>query len=353
MKKLLYPLLILLLLLTAVFFWRGGHHMLFLASAAGEWLDSDTSDQTIRVQTDGLTFSADTFWTEYNDQLLLGLESGEYCAYFHEGIVILDNGKSYALSLPRFDRKQVLQLALGRVTKSGDLYTYTIETDTLSIRADIRAGETIETIHAEVQCTPEGRAISFSADVVVNPEESHTLPQPVRDAIVLAQMEPPLPLQELLDALQPVLQHLDDTEADVSFSAECGILEVHESGVLRRENGALVLQCGDREIPLDMLGDVSRLTPEAAALMLLRNTEFSKTETGATFCLILPPEDVYEFCQTLVPQFVELPITLKEAQVILQISGENLDRITFTTGGSVPLILANIPITLTAEFIPR
>ncbi|MBQ7099486.1 MAG: hypothetical protein IJO05_07205 [Oscillospiraceae bacterium] len=367
MKKLLTVFLVLVLIAGGLFLWKGGHHALFLAETIEQWLDADDADQSVTVQLqrpgftaeDGtlnpqveqLSLSADTFWTEYHDRPLFGLTTQGVTVYTDGKILYLDTGKSYSLPELSGLRKTAREIAFGlllhgRVTKDGDTYRVTMDTDKLELHADLTADRTIRaaTVTAVL---PDETALSLSMQT--KEPAPHTIPQPVLDAMVRSRMEPPMPLTEPLEHLLPALETLLPLEGSLTLGVECGILNLSETAILRMDGEKAELERRDTTVTLALPADFSRIDPAALALLLLRSGSYSRSDQAAQFDLSLPADTTNSLCSTLVPQLTELGITFAESRATVAITEGSISSILLTADGEVPFLITTIPVSFRAE----
>lgn len=367
MKKLLTVFLVLVLIAGGLFLWKGGHHAIVLSQAIEEWLDVDDADQSVTVQLqrpgftaeDGtllprveqLSFSADTFWTEYGDRPLFGLSTQGVTAYTDGKILYLDTGKSYSLpelsGLRKNAREIVFGLLIhGRVTKDGDTYRVTMDNDKLELHADLTADRTIRaaTVTAVL---PDETAVSVSMQT--KEAQPHSIPQPVLDSMVRSKMEPPMPITEPLEHLLPALETLLPLEGSLTLGVECGILNLSETAVLRMDEETAELERRDTTVTLALPADFSRIDPAALALLLLRSGSYSRSDQAAQFDLPLPAEATNALCSTLVPQLTELGITFAESRATVTITEGSISSVLLTADGEVPFLITTIPVSFQAE----
>lgn len=367
MKKLLTAFLVLILLAGGLFLWKGGHHAVFLADVIEEWLDTDDADQsvTLQIQRPGFTaedgtltpqveqlsLSADTFWTEYSDRPLFGLTAQGVTAYTDGKILYLDTGKSYSLPELSGLRNTAREIAFGlllhgRVTKDGDTYRVTMDTDKLELHADLTADRTIRaaTVTAVL---PDETAVSLSMQT--KETQPHSIPQPVLDAMVRSRMEQPMPITEPLEHLLPALETLLPLEGSLTLGVECGILNLSETAVLRMDREKAELERRDTTVPLALPADFSRINPAALALLLLRNGSYSRSDQAAEFDLSLPADTTNSLCSTLVPQLTELGITFAESRATVTITDGTISSVLLTADGEVPFLITTIPVSFRAE----
>ena len=359
MKKLLIVLLVLTLILGGLFLYKGGHHALFLAEALEEWLDEDCADQTLSLQFElpeksgSLFLTAETFWTEYTDDRVLGLTASGCTAYLHDSILYMDTGRAYALPDPSaysasFQRLAAGLLLHGRITKSDDVYHISMNRPELELSVSVTASPMIRSIHVEA-VTPD--QTNLQATLTPAPAQPHPIPQPVLDAMVRARMEPPMPLTEPLNILLPALENLLPTEGDLILGLECGILNLSETVVLRLTEEKAELERKGVTIELPLPDGISQAEPAALALLLLRNGTFTQKVEAAQFRLELPPETTDQLCAALIPQISDLGIRFGASEAVLTIRDNSLSSVTMTAEGEVPFLITTIPVSFRAELL--
>lgn len=359
MKKLLIVLLALTLILGGLFLYKGGHHALFLAEALEEWLEEDCADQTLHLQyqlpekSGSLSLTAETFWTEYADDRILGLTASGCTAYLHDSILYMDTGRAYALPDPSTYSASVRRLAAGlllhgRLTKSDGVYHITMDRPQLELSVSVTADPMIRTIQVDA-VTPD--QASLQATLTPTPSQPHPIPQPVLDAMVHARMEPPMPLTEPLNILLPALEELLPMEGDLTLGLECGILNLSETVLLRltEENAELERKGVTVELPLP--DGISHAEPAALALLLLRNGTFTREVDADRFRLELPPETTDQLCAALIPQVSDLGIRFGASEAVLTIRDNSLSSVTMTAEGEVPFLITTIPVAFRAELL--
>ena len=368
MKKLLILFLALILLLGGLFLYRGGHHALFLADALEEWLDSDSADQslTVQVQIPGagvtdddaltpeirqLTLSADTWWVEYADRPLFGLSTQGISAWTDGKNLYTDTGKSYALPEPTSLKQSGKRLALGlllrgRVTKTGDTYSVTMDSDGLELSARIRADETLRDARITA-LLPDHTSVIVS--VTPKPVGAHPIPDAVLDAMVRAAMEPPIPITEPLNTLIPALKNLLPMEGSLTLGVDCGILNLSETVLLRMDETGAELERNGTAMALALPGGITQAEPAALALLLLRNGTYTREGESTVFRIDLSAEATAQLSAALLPQTANLGIRFGQSQATLVIRNDALSCITLTANGEVPFLITTIPLAFQAE----
>lgn len=367
MKKLWIVISLLLILLAGLFFWKGGHHAIALSGLIEEWTDPDDADQAVslRIQIPGgqintengrygshiqeLTLTCDTFWTEYADRRLFGLTAEGISAYTDGKILYMDTGKAYALPDSKGLQDSVRKLAMGllfhgRVTKNADTYQITMDTDALELEAEIKAEETLQ--EASIRAVlPDNTA--FFISVTAKPASEHTIAKTILDAMVRANMEPPMSLTEPLEVLLPALEKLLPLEGDLTIGVESGILKLSERVILRMDAEKAELE--RRGVSAELSVDLSKLEPIPAALLLLRHGEFALDGSSAQITVTLPSDAAAELCTALIPQIDDLGMTFRESTAVLTVSGGALKHVTLTAGGTVPFLVTDIPLSFSAQ----
>lgn len=368
MKKLLILFLVLFLLAGGFFLWKGGHHAVFLSEVVEEWLDTDDADQTLTIQlqqpdftaddtgklqprVQQLTITADTFWTEYHDERLLGISASGCTAYVRDHILYMDTGRAYTLPSPSEYSGSLRELALGlllhgRIRKNGDVYELTMTRPELDLRLSVTADPQVHGI--SLRAVTQDKSV-IQATLTPKSPQSHSIPQPVLDAMVLSKMEKPMLLSEPLRILLPALQNLLPLRGNLTLGVECGILNLSETVVLRMDEEKAELERKGTTIPLPLSGDLSQSDPAVLVLILLRNGTFSRDEASAEIRLDLPPEITNSLCTTLVPQIQNLDIEFGGSQAVLTFRDSALQSVTMTAQGEVPFLVATIPVAFRAE----
>ena len=369
MKKALIVILALLLLLTGLFFWKGGHHALVLADILDDWLDADDADQSLTVlvqipgfQVDGetgrvepniqqLSLNTDTFWTEYADRPLFGLTAQGVTAYTHGKYLYMDTGKAYALPDMSGLRSSARQLAWGlllhgRMSKQGDTYELSMDTEELELYLDITADSAVRS-GSIMAVLPDDTAVHVSMTSL--PATPHSIPKEVLDAMVRTKMEPPMALTEPLEVLLPALEQLIPLEGELALGVECGILELSETVTLRMDTQKAELERKGVIVTLDLPVSPAELEPLPAALLLLRNGDFILDGKNASIRTTLPPEASGALCAALVPQIEGLGMTFSESQAELTITDGRFRTVKLNAGGEVPFLVTTIPLSFSAE----
>lgn len=368
MKKLLILLLTLILILGGIFIWKGGHHAIVLADAVEEWLDAEDAEQSLTLmvqmpdfQTNGageleprirqFSLTAETFWTEYADRTIFGVTAQGMTAYTDGKNLYMDTGRAYALPQLGELKKDAGRLALGlllrgRVTKNGGTYHVEMKTDEMELYADLTAGRVLQSANVTLMLNNE---MSVIATMTTLPPASQAIPKAVADAMVLAQMEPPMSLEEPLAALLPAMDGLLPLVGDLTLGVECGILVLSETVKLRMDETSAEIQRKGVTVALDLPMEPSKLEPLSAVLLLLRNGDYQANDNGATVTLTLPPKETASICAMLVPQTEGLDLSFEESRLSLTIAGGKLQNVTLTAGGSVPVVITTIPLTFHAE----
>lgn len=366
MKKVLIVIAVLLAVFAGLFFWKGGHHALILANVLEEWLDADNGDQSLTIQlqipdasTDAAgeiepevqqwTLSADSFWTEYADERVFGLCAEGVTAYLGGGNLYLDTGRTYSLpdlselNIPLRDLAAGL-LLYGRVTKTGDTYHISMKTEELELSASVTANQTVRAVTVNA-ILPDGKALHAA----VTPKETvpHPIPQPVADAMVRARTKQPMALTEPLEVLLPALEGLLPLSGDLKLGVSCGILELSETVQLTVSGGKAALTRKGKT--LELSGELSDLSPAAAAVLLLRDGEFTQNGDQARFSMVLPEDTTTALLEALVPQAADLDIALENSALSLCINAGRLTSAALTAKGSVPFLFTTIPVDFSAD----
>lgn len=369
MRKFLIAILVLVLILTGIFFWKGGHHALALSAAVSNWLETDSAVQSLHLaykhqsftvneetgqvkqRSDQWELSADSFWTEHEDERIFGLSAEGISAYIGGQNLYLETGKAYALpELPEV-KKSIERLTLGlllygRVTKEGDTYQVSMKTRELNLTATVTVDTTVQSITISADF-PDGTAVNGTMTPKQSPPAP--LPQPVADAISLSRTQPPMPLAEPLEVLLPAMEGLLPLSADLKLGISCGILELSETVQLTVSKSKAVLTREGKSMELSFPAHFSQLPPVALAALVLQEGEFTRTEDGALFTLTLSPETATGLLGNLVPQAAELGITLGESELSLSITAEELTSASISAEGSVPFLFTTIPVAFSAE----
>ncbi len=348
MKKLLGMLLVLLAIPVGLFFYKGGHHALALAPKLADWAAQEQGELECALTVGEWALEEQVFWQPQGEARLYGL--AERGVYVREGVLFLDNGRAY--TLPKLQGTDDLRrlawgiLAYGRVTKEGEVYRLQAEADGWAVHAAFVATDRALSIECDLKLPQFTGKLSVSQ----LPDQEHPVPEAVLDAIVLAQMEPPVSLEEPLNAIFPALKQLSVIRANVRLGVECGLLNLSEAAELTVENGTAVLTREGVEYRLALPQDWQELSPIAAGLAVLKHGEFRQEGERALFRLALPPEEAAALCQELVPPLAELGLTFDTAYAELCVTAGRLDTVTLTAGGQVPFLITQIPITFTGEF---
>ena len=166
--------------------------------------------------------------------------------------------------------------------------------------------------------------------------------------MVHAKMEPPMPIQEPLELLVPALEQLLPLEGDLTLGVESGILKLEESVKLRLGSEKAELERKGVIVTLDLPVEPAAMEPLGAALLLLRNGEFSITGTDAEIEVTLPPETTGQVCAALVPEIGNFSMTFGESQAVISIREGKVSEITLTAAGEVPILVASIPLSFHA-----
>lgn len=349
MKKLLCVLLVLLVLLTGVFAAKGFHHAFAAAALVEDWLRAESGDQSVTVTVNDLTVEGDTFWTSLGDDRVYGLETGGFPAWLRDDVLYFEGGTAYSLPELPIDEAQVRQivaavLLYGRVTKEDGAYSLDLETEELSLHAAVSGDSSLTGISLDAAFSYENTPVTVHADCAVQPAQEHPIPQSVADAMVLAQMQPPISLREPLEALLPALSAPDPLTADVTFAVDCGILTLSEDAVLTWSGGELALERNESAVPLALPDDFS---PLALGLLMLRDGEYTRAGDADVFCITLSGDVTGEICTALVPQISDFAIDYAESALELTIRQERLHTLRLTAGGSIPFLVADIPVSVT------
>lgn len=368
MKRVLIVTAMVLAVLTGLFFWKGGHHALALAEVLEEYLDTNSADQILTVQfqkphfqVDGKTgqfqpevgqwtIFADSFWTEYADERIIGLTAEGMTVYLGGRNLYLDTGRAYSLpEMPELEeslkRLSLGLLLYGRVTKTGDTYHISMKTEELELSVSVTADHTVRAVTANV-VLPD-RAVLHTTLTAQEPQP-HPIPQAVADAMLQAQIEPPMSLSEPLEVLLPAAESLLPLSGDLNLGVSCGILDLSETVRLTIQNDQASLTRKGESVSLELPMSLSDLPPVAMAALLLREGAFTRTGDSAHFDIKLPAEATAELLAALVPQAADLGITLGDSLLELSISDGRLTSASIAAEGSVPFLFTTIPVDFTA-----
>lgn len=353
MKKLISVLLVLVAVLAMVFAARGFHHAFAAAALVEDWLSADNGDQSVTVTVNGMTLEGNTFWTDQSGRRVFGLETGGFPVWLRENVLYFDGGTAYSLPELSVDQDQVRQLVTafllyGQITKEDGTCHLALDVEGLSLRASVTGEETLSRITLDAAFSYENAPVVLHAACSVRPTEEHPIPGSVTDAMVRADMAPPMSLREPLEALLPALSDLDPLTANVTFAVDCGILTLSEDAVLTWSGGELSLDRSGSSVPLALPEDLS---PAALGLLMLRDGEFVQTGDADVFRITLSGDVTKEICAALVPQISDFSIDYAESTLELTIRQEQIDTLTMTAGGSIPFLVADIPISITITCI--
>lgn len=367
MKKVLIAAAVVLAILVGIFLWKGGHHGLFLAHAMDEWLDMDHADQSLtihynrsnftvnsatgQIKSDSEQWSLDaySFWTEYENERILGLTMEGITVYLGGKNLYLDTGKAYALpEMPEL-KDSIKRLALGmllygRVTRNGDTYHISMKSRELTLSATVDAA--IRTVSVEAVLPDHTR---IQATLTSKEPTPHPIPELVALAMERAQSDEPMPLTEPLEVLLPAVAHLMPLSGDLSLGISCGILELSETVQLTVNGSSAALTRNGKSMDLALPVRISDLPPAAIAAMLLRDGEFTKTQDCALFTINLPAEDATALLRALIPQAEELGIGLGDSVLAVCIAEERVTSLSIQASGSVPFLFTEIPVEFSAE----
>ena len=265
--------LVLILILGGLFFWKGGHHALYLADELEDWLDADTGAAAVTFQLQRpdyavdpdtgritpqvgqLSLTADGSWCEYADEPLYCLTAEGISAYIREGIVCLDSGKAYTLPPPTdlsgtVKKLRTALILYGRVTKEGDTYTVTMDTEELELTVLITADKTLRSISATALLPDGTREQNYTsaadladlmehvlAGTMVSPTVSATMMQ-IMAGQQNGKFRPALPAVKHTDPRKPIDL---PPEGKVLLSAKSGTLTnpntANDAGILLLPNG--------------------------------------------------------------------------------------------------------------------
>lgn len=357
MKKALTALLVLVLLLSGFLFWKGAHHAVYLTGLLEEWLEAENADQSLTLQLSGGTLgpkdfslTADTFWTEYEDRRLFGLSAQGVTVWTEGENLYMDTGNAYGLpelsGLNETTRRLKLGLLLyGRVTKKGDNYHLSMNSEELELTADITADSRLRKITASAQL-PDGTAID--AALISEEAHSHPIPLEISDAIVRARMEPPMPLTEPLEILLPAFQNLLPLQGDLTLGVECGILELSETVAFAMDTQTARLERKGSILSIDLPDELSGADPALLGLVLLRNGTFRTEGDTARFEVSLTAEATTGLCAALVPQIEDLGMDFTESCATVTIEDGTLTAVSLTADGEVPFLFTTIPVYFSA-----
>lgn len=367
MKKFLIVALVLVILLAGLFFWKGGHHALVLGEILSEWADEDQGDFSLTVQANVPTFvanetvepvvrmvslSGDGFWTEHQDRDLYGFTTAGHSVYFIGRNIYMDTGAAYSLPDLKNVRASIREFATGlalygRVTKTDRGYQVTMEREDTAFSANFVIDRRLQSATVTLNTKMDGQPVHLQ--VTMSPKESqpHPLPQTVLDAMVRAQMEPPMVITEPLEILLPALTKMIPMKGDLTLGVSCGILELSETvGLSVDQNGAVLNREG---MTIEVSDDLLKIDPLSAAMAVLGNGTLTKNDDEAQFRMVLPADASEALAAKLVPQLQDLGIEFKESEAVLTIKDGTLANISMISEGEIPFLVTTIPLTFTAE----
>lgn len=348
MKKILASLLTILLLLAGLFLWKGGHHALSMASELARWAEEDASDQKFQLTLDDITIEGSSFWMDRSGDRVYGITVDEFTLWLRNSVVYTDTGKAYSLPSPEADPQALLWSALlkGRITREDSLRQLTLEQDSVQMTGTM---DDFGNITLDVQWGQESDAHHLSVSLQRRDTQAHTIPQNVLDAMVRADMEPPISILEPLEAVGPALAALTQMEADVTLAVECGIINLSEQLELTAGPDGLVLKRSGVEIQLPLNRTLDASAAPELVLLFLRNGDFMRTDTGAQLSLQIPGDSITGMMEAMIPQISGMGVSYDDATVSLFISGDQLETVSMEAGGSVPFLITEIPIRITVN----
>lgn len=357
-KRLIFlaALLIPLVVCLGFFLYRGGHHAVRVYIALENWLEANSSDQSLHAELNGFSLDSDLYWIEKSDERLWAIENDRFGVYLHEGILYSDAGNAYSVELPEeyeisMPRFLAAMLLAGHIDQDGDLYRLSLETDDLMLSADLSVTEGLNGTLRSCSMELETTGVHLSAVLEKKPYQKRRLPQNVLDAMVQAEMEPPVSVMEPYSLLLPVLRDMEHHSYDTTLSIECGILELTQSGTLQMAGSLATLEYEGYSMTVQLPGQMVNIDPTGAALAVLYRAQYSTEDGISRFHMTIPADLTAELAEKLVPQAADLGIVFDQCEAQMVITDGKLTSVTIGAAGTVPFLLSTIPIAFSAEFL--
>lgn len=367
-----------------------------------------TTHLTLETQIDNQHHHMETLITRSQSEGKRVICAEQYGAsfYYCEGLVYLENGQSFEMNglFPDYPNllSDVIALYKGSdisvFKNQGErIYSVTVDGDTaLSILENLlpsaagdlshanpmeivlvkRGGELAELrFHADGLCSDdENTPIAITAVLTVTDKNSSDveLPQRIREQISGAKKTEPVTDDAVFRLLESWidLNAREPLTADVSLAADCGPLvlndelvwnRIHANGLevnsIRKNdhtyyfsNGNVYNSSGNR----DNTAEPELSSPEhllSLAYQLCVNGEIECTENDGiyTYLLTLDENGMAQAAHTILPDMENLSATLGSGSIQITITDKGIENIRFSCFGSVKVIVADVPVSLSAE----
>lgn len=319
--------------------------------------------------------------------------------YIADGMVYLENGRTFEITGTRLDQSAVLELAR-EVFRSGDIqkeklgaqtrYTAEIREDSAArILGLFLAGDYSGLIQAEnltTSMTEENGMLSelsflgegvtesgrhFTLQARFKPQEMTErpmIPQAVRTAMQNAKTESTeLLTQDLLMLLAAWIKNdgAEEVDADIAVQADCGSLRLNDHyDYFRRNVGGTDIHCvGSRLFTVYFtdqaactgggtalseaevrIADAAKLISVARDLCL--KGQFSSVTEGEScvFTIALTPEDAESIAQSVLPELKTLDIRYGDCSLCITVTDGSLSSVALSCGGSIKVVTRELEV---------
>ncbi len=356
---------------------------------------------SLEAELNGKPLAADLtlYLTQCEGKTVSCVQWDDVPVWFCDGAMLLENGKAYRAEGAMADYSSLLGHAAGlyravdvSVREENGVKTYHAEAQgedarrVLSILLPQSAELLPDSEHVGLDLVvTDGELTSLlttwhsgeqrvTAELrMLDTEGAHILPQPVRAAIASGSAADAPEVGEDLRALLLAWTEGSSREtltADVSLKANCGPLLVDEALMWQRSRAySGTLSCLSRRGSTIYYTDAaactggglvlsrseaaysgtSQLLRLACRALLLGEAECTELSNGRRYNVVLDADAMAEFASLVAPDSRALSLSLTDGTVRLELRGGMLSALSLRVGGSVRVVRADIPASLSAQ----
>ncbi|MGN0977492.1 MAG: hypothetical protein ACI4PH_05495, partial [Faecousia sp.] len=350
-------------------------------------VDAVYGDQTVQVE-------ADIDRTQLQGKNVVVIRQRNNALYYCDNVVFLENGNGYKLNAEFPDYSQLL----GQVSELYRHVDITAEDGQYAITAsgedaaellqilvptlaekfsDLGGIEvSLETENVELKQvhfrsggTLNGKECSLEARLRLLGDPEVLIPQRVRDAILNGSGDVTTVVTKNLIALVNawnVLESQDPLCADLVLTADCGPLKLSEQLEFYRDSSGAKqiyslqkngygLYFTDTKVcdrnGLSVSAEQERLADSAQLLDLAYDLcqRTNVAVSNGVYTITLDEEGMYQAASAIAPETMDMDIAFGEGTVQIQLSNGEIDSISFAISGSVKVVVADVPVSLTGE----
>ena len=298
---------------------------------------------------------------------LYGLRSDPVSLYFSGDRVIFDNGRAYSLDgllpdTPVTGKSLIKLLPVAEIETRKDaeqtVYLLTLTADHLRRQYPAFPEDGVFTAEftergdalTQVDLHYQDAARSLSAQVVLQPQRTHEIPE----AVEQARTAEDLPSIRIFEPLMNAMRTLSDQEvmaAKLRVDADCGPVELSTTMPLYRTENGVFLQ-RKRELHHMESVEFSREGLFGLGYQLCRVGELNRENDSGVYKLVFPAQSIRDACIEMLPEIELLPIRYDDGTLVLTVENNLLRSARVDVSGTMPVIIADVDIALGMELIP-